>query len=406
MPSPRELFTQFLLGDNEPAFAAASVLRRAGQWPEAIRLAREWGVLPLLNSRLSALEIGLGGPLRADLQRLAAGDLARSALQARHGVAALARLEDCGIPAVAFKGLASLAVLHQAPRGRSLQDVDVLVREQDLSAAVSALEPLGFSAGLPGLLSDYVTFVGNSPGFAGNRAITLYGPDRSVIDIHWRLGRRPAGELLAGRVIARARRVRFLGRTIPAASPADAMVLAAHHALRNNFVPDLIMRDLADFRSWCDVLAGNGELTPAVERAEACRLVLPALALLLIWSSYSGIASRHPVQSAFQARATPESTASAGRLGGLFRRQLEVGHLNGDVLYLLRPSSWKQVLAGAFTGWGEHRRWMRYMEAKVNGAPLPLSRRLWTLIRSLGSLPPDSVRLLRTLAVAKDRCSC
>ncbi|MCW5983228.1 MAG: nucleotidyltransferase family protein [Bryobacteraceae bacterium] len=400
MLSRRELLAELLLGEDGPASRSAQTIGQSGTWNEVVDLARQWGALPLLGRRLREVEEGPGEPVRARLRRFAAADLAGTALQARHGVEAIALLRERGISSVAFKGLAALATLHRGPRGRSIRDVDILVREQDLEATVSVLASLGFSANLPGSLDDYVAFVRHSPGFAGNQAVTLYGKDRALIDLHWQLGREPAEELAPDRLIARAQEVRFLGQTIPVASPTDCLVLAAHHSVRNNFAPDLTIRDLVDFRSWCGLVANTK--APAADHVRACRLAVPVLAMEVIWAEYRPAASRGAIRGLPR---TGPDLAAAERLSELFRMQLKHGPLNNDVVHMLQWSPWKQIGSAAIGGWRGHRRFMRSMEQSLEGAPAPLPRRIWELAGALRRLRPDSMRMLRTLAAAKARSS-
>lgn len=400
MRSPRELLAKLLLGDEGTTSLAASAAGEMDAWREMVDLARQWGALPLLTKRLREVDQGPGAPVQGRLRRLAAADLAGTTLQARHGVEAIALLRERGIPTIAFKGLAALAALHHGPYGRSIRDVDILVRKQDLEATVSVLATLAFSTRLPGSLDDYVAFVRHSPGFSGNQAVTLYGRNRSLIDVHWQLGREPADELAPDRLIARAQEARFLGHMVPIASPADCLVLAAHHALRNNFAPDRMIRDLVDFRSWRALMANPG--TSAAEHVRACRLVVPALALGVIWAEYRPPTSRDAMQGLPR---TDADVTAAERLSELFRMQLERGPLNDDVVHMLQWSPWKQMGSAAIGGWRGHRRFMRSMEQSLAGAPVSLPRRIWELTGAIRRLRPDSMRMLRTLAATKARCS-
>ena len=59
-------------------------------------------------------------------------------------------------------------------------------------------------------LEDYIAFMRNSPGFAGNEAIELTDAQGASIDLHWCLGRVDTEELIAG-----AEAVPLLGRRVP-----------------------------------------------------------------------------------------------------------------------------------------------------------------------------------------------
>jgi hypothetical protein len=398
----REALLRLLLSDLAQAETVADELSRRRQWSQAVVLGAAWGVLPRLRQRLSALRVDLGGPARSDLRKLTAAAVARSTLRARKGVKVLEHLERRGIPAAAFKGLAAIASLYHGPQDRMIGDVDILIREEDLEAAISGLAELGFRPDLEGSLANWLAFVRRAPGFAGNEALALSDAEKCEVDLHWRLGTHPSPELETPRVIARAQTVEVLGTPVRVVSPGDGLLLSAHHAIRENLVPEAVIRNLLDIEGWCGLLAGRGELEAALERARACGLGAPLLALTSVLARFDSSSAARPAAALLQGTATREDSRAAGRLADLFLFQARQGRVSKDVVYLFHPRALRQIAASLLMGWQRHRRLMKAMETKLRGKPLPLSERLGGLVRSLLHLTPARLRMLRTLVRVKE----
>ena len=393
----RELLVRLLLADDAQARFASLEFSRLDKWPEAVRLASLWKVLPTLNRRVAALGADVGGSAQSTLHRMTAAGFVRSARSARKGVNALVELRQKGIPAAAFKGLAAIAGLYRTPRDRFIGDVDILIRQKDLNAALACLETLGFKPDLPGEFPDYVSFMRHSPAFAGNFSVALRDADQSEIDVHWRLG--ISGQASGTeQLIQRAREAELFGSAIPIVAPADNLILTSHHAVRENLTPDTTLRDVLDIEAWCLQLAAGGELQTALEYVASIGLTSSLLAIINIPPVFHSDSAVEPVAELLQRLARKTEVRTASQLTNLFVFQVHQGPLNRDLSYLFHPRSLRQIAGSFLKGWSKHRRFMQDMEIKNSGRPLPISDRIRFLVRAFAGLMPAQLRMIRALA--------
>lgn len=401
MLNEREILLRLLLGGDGITRSAATIFEERDQWREAVQLAFRWKALPDLNQKLSALGDSLRGEARNDLRELSARSFLRSAVVARRGAEAAETIASAGIPVAAFKGLAMLAVAGAERQSRTLQDVDLLVSEQDVVPAVRLLERRGYGCSVPGDLHDYFRFVRNSPGFSGNEAVVLAAPDGAEVDLHWRVGPRTAARFDSGVVLSRSRALPFKGRTIRVVGNVDGALLTVHHSLRNNFVPDDMVRDLLDLETWLTRMHSDDELTLFAEAARESALLSPALAMAGILSRVKPGDVTLRAIDVLQRGITPAMQSTAWKIEELFFFQLRDGPLNPDMLYLMRRDAWRLILSGALTGWSRYREQMQALEIKKHGAPLSLTRRFGRLWSSVIHTRRNHWALFRTLAQVK-----
>jgi hypothetical protein len=334
-------------------------------------------------ARLEACAYVLPPEEAGRIRQVAAQEFVRTALRLRGGAAALAALEANGIRAAAFKGMAVLAWLHRGKPDRTIQDVDLLVRPEDVSRAVAVLTAGGFHPKLGDIpIEEYLAFMRDSPGAAGNEAISLVGADGTDIDLHWKLGTFDTHRLLAS-----AQAVPLFGSTVRVLAPADGLRLTAHHALRNDFVPDDIARDVVDAQGWCRLPGA----APVGDDHTAIDEVIGALRLILTQLGAEDNAR------------TPPPGAAAWRLAALYARQLAEGPINTDLPYVVSPHAVRQVLRGAWRDWRRYQATMHAFEAANGEAALPLRHRLTRLAASVWHTAPSQWGQLRTLARAKNQ---
>jgi hypothetical protein len=370
-----------------PIIAAA--ISAADGWRDVASLADRWNVFPALASRMQGGVDRLSAEEAAALARKTSIQFFRTTICLRAGCEALQALSLAQIPAVAFKGAAVIAHLHRGTRYRMIRDVDIFIRPRDLHDALHTLATVGFTRSIAeGTVDDLVSFVANSPGAAGNHAITLSNRHDAQIDLHWRLG-----GLDAEALIDSAREMEVLTARIPVASPAFGLLLTVHHALRNDLVPDEIARDILDCGDWLRLLAGNEpEMEHACDIASAAGLSEALGAMAICVRRLGGWAP------GYLGKAKASTT-----LADLYFRQLEEGAINTDLAYLGSRRAAGQILAGAWRDWGGYRRMMRAFEARQGEPSLSLMGRGIRLIRSVASLSPGHWQQLRELSRAKDR---
>ncbi|MEB3265233.1 MAG: nucleotidyltransferase family protein [Cyanobacteriota bacterium] len=309
----------------------------------------------------------------------------------RVGCRALERLRAAGIQAVGFKGLATVGWLHGGRPERGMGDCDLLISSADCQRALIVLLEAGFLPTVQDVaVDDLIEFVASSPGSAGNRAISLAGPDGSEIDLHWHLGGLDVAVLMGD---ARPRAV--LGLEVPLVRPAVGCLLAVQHALRNDFVPDEVIRDLLDAAGWLALLEGDpAEQAWLLQMVRRAGLEDALVAVALILQAVNSRVWCLP----------PSPRAQA--LVDHWTRQLEHQAINRDLLYLcsLRPG--RRLLAGVARSGAEYWRVMGAMETAIGDQRRSVRRRLLMLARAAWRTSWSDWQRLRALASLKARLDC
>jgi hypothetical protein len=397
-PAGRESLLRILFAPPEIARAAAVRLSSNDGWPWAFQTAEVWSVVPQLAGRVQ--ELGLEPPVaqREAFKRVLIATFARSASRAKKGAAALERLEQSNIPALAFKGLASMARLYSTPANRSIKDADILVEPERVGDAVASLAVLGFAPPAGHELGSWQRFLDNSPGFSGNKAIVLSEPGGFEIDLHWSLG---LPGMTPDLLLARRDVLTLFGCSVPVVSMGDGMILTARHAIRENLAVDAICRDLFDIRLSCQSLASRGLLAPVLETIAAATSVVPLLTLTGVLTALEGGGEVEEGAEILHRRASSKERLAAQQLQELFFHQVENGPIGRDLLYLSHSRPARQILAGASGNWREYRNFMRSLEEKLDGEEIPLGRRLWQLALALKNAGPRRWRGIRALGRQK-----
>ncbi len=382
---------QLLAGTPGTKASAAHAIATSEAWPAVIHHCRRWNVLPALAATIRGEFLSLPAVEAAAVVRESAIDVLRTKVCLRAGCDTVRLLTDAGIPAVAIKGAAVVAELHPDGPRRVLKDVDVVIRPDTMPAALTLLESRGCRRSVgTGKLTEYITFVQNSPGAAGNEAISLTIGPGADLDLHWKLGRIDVAAL-----IDTARPAQLMGVEVPIVRPAFSLLLSVHHAVRNDFVPDQIARDVIDCTGWFARLADD-PVESAVAREQAARWGLDeAVAAMSLIVRYFGHESWWCSTSSIPSGATD--------LADLYLHQLDAGPINTDLAYLGSSRAVRQVLAGAWSGWRRYTDMMRAFEARNGEMSLPLWQRLRRLASAATRLSLREWRQLRTLARAKDR---
>jgi Uncharacterised nucleotidyltransferase len=379
--------------------AAARRFSENGSWKQALTLARAWNVIPALFARVRSLRLELSIGDSAALRREFLKGYQESANRAAKAIGAICALREAGIPVAAFKGLASMAVLYGEPKHRTIHDADVLILPQDLLKALACLEQKGFTRTGQETLAEYVRFVENSPGFAGNQAVALYSDEGGEIDLHWGLA---GSGLLTEEILGRAVTAPLMDSTIPVVHANDGFLLTVHHAIRENLAIDSVCRDLLDVRAWCSYLRDTGRLEAAMKWAALSGCRVSSLAVTSLVASYDETTAAGQAAEWLHERASSSERQSATRLTEIFHYQLSNGRLGKDVFYLVHSRPWRQILNGLRLGGLGYRRSMQTMERQL-GQTRPLRERFALLAKSLPGV--RGLRLARELALIKYRAS-
>lgn len=353
-------------------------------WPEILNLCERWRVLPTLAARLASFRHLLPAIQAARLRHAVLEQMVNSSRQLRAATAVHQALQDAGITVAAFKGVAVLALLHAGGAGRSIGDIDLLVTPEEATRAIELLQARGFRPKIgPIPPAEYVSFIRNSPGSAGNEAISLVDLTGIDIDLHWKLGGFDAQHLLA-----RSRQMPVAGGTLRVVGPLDGLCLTAHHALRNDLVPDAIARDLIDTQGWLRLL-GNAAVD--VDGPAGIPAAIETLRCILVQLGATEAAETGPAAS-----------TAARRLAELYTHQLAHGPINTDLAYLFSGLAAQKIVRGL---WRSRHRYRVLMQAfeRVNGEPsTTLLQRMLRLWASLLQSPPARLWQVRTLSRLKE----
>jgi hypothetical protein len=385
-----------------------------------------WGVAPALRHRLRSLPDGWPASTATWLDQVARLEVARSLALTASGAAALAALLEAGIAAAGFKGMALVSRRRGLPQ-RSMSDVDLLVSDTSLPQAIAVLTGAGFTLAIPGPLHEYVDFIRKAPHFSGNLAVPLLDVEGSrgvatcrSIDLHWGFGRMCGPALQPAAVLARSVAGRVFGKAVRTVSRTDGLLLAAHHAIRENFTPTAVVKNLLDIAALADDPLDRVERIGPLDRVERIEprggpldrveRIEPLDASVLAGAGTPAVAlgvcarilSRwNPGSEALEAlrslaEASPSTRSRTGRdLQALFENQIDAPPVNRDLVHLLHPGSLLDVLR---TGLLHPRRNRRLMAVFRD---VPGRERLWRLVADLLRSRGDDLRLYRTLARVK-----
>ena len=227
-------------------------------------------------------------------------------------------------------------------------DLDLLVAQRDLEAVDVAAAAEGFRRRplFAGTTFEDWEAKGAAEGLVQNLAIVFADDDGVELDVHASIGLHPAAVMSTAALIRRAERHVLVGRAVAVASPLDAQLLTAHHALRANFKPVTTLKDLCDLAAWWKVQPERWRVDDLVGLAQGSGL---GAALLGAWLV---LADRDPDSRAaiVGVPALERVLGSADRRHGtrlarLFDRQLTAGQLNRDLVRLLgRPARARRLL--------------------------------------------------------------
>jgi hypothetical protein len=388
--------TELLLADNARADVAARSLSETGAWHGVVALAETWKVIPQLLNRVQHLGTTLSAKDTVSLRRTFLEMHGYSASRLAKTITALRALEHASISVVAFKGVASMAVLYEGPKHRTIGDGDLLIHREDLPGALACLEAKGFARKGEETLAQYLEFVKNAPRFAGNEAIAL-SCDDGEIDLHWEIagsGLDPDG------IIKRAVTAHLMGSAIPVVDAKDGFLLTVHHAVREDLSIESVCRDLLDARLWCEHMEQHGQLEAGMAWAVESGSQVAALAVTSLLSSFDGATAAARAASVLNSQMSRMDRQSASSLAELFHYQIEHGRLGKDVFYLVHSRPLGQILKGLIKDWSGYRKSMQTLDKHLTQEQ-PLRDRFAALARSVPNR--KGLKLARELARVRYR---
>lgn len=115
-------------------------------WDAFVTLAEDNATAPLVAYNLAALGLDamLPAPARARLDERTAAIKAQNEARLAVGRTLLARLAERGVPVVILKGVLFAETLYGNPYYKKMNDIDILIRREDLDTIYAVYEELGF----------------------------------------------------------------------------------------------------------------------------------------------------------------------------------------------------------------------------------------------------------------------
>jgi hypothetical protein len=195
------------------------------EWAEVLRQARDNGVVPLLYQRLTTAPPLVETPpaVLEDLRTLAM----RSAAQSLHIVAelrvVLETLQRQGVAVIVLKGAHLGQLVYGSFALRTMCDLDVLVRREDLDRAAAALAGAGYTPQYDGVEAvDYLHHHHLRP---------MARPGGIKVEIHWTIAQPGAPfEVDLPGLWARARPADIAGVDVLVLAPEDLLIHLCLHA--------------------------------------------------------------------------------------------------------------------------------------------------------------------------------
>lgn len=188
-------------------------------WERVAALGRDGRVSALLYEAVCKRQPGLPSPVRRRFRYHALQQSAVSLKRLRQLPFVLRALVGAGVPVIVLKGASLAYELYQTPTLRAVADLDLLIPEQALEQAITALSPLGFSLDSSQLEPSRR---------AASYHIALASPAVTV-ELHWTLGRNisiPLEELWQ-------RSARSLHFEASVLDPVDELIYLAFHMVKH-----------------------------------------------------------------------------------------------------------------------------------------------------------------------------
>lgn len=399
---------EFVLGSPERRARAAAALTQDGLWPQALRLADAWRVLPQCAQAIRQQGVALDPDSAAYLRDRLIRAAAQSSYLARRATDLAASLDRHRIEAVAFKGVATLAHVHRSPAGRMLADIDLLVRESDLDGALQAIEQAGFRLGLEGSPED-ARKLAERRVRSDNLTIGLVDAHDLEVDLHYGMIGGIAN-LLDDDFWARSAVRSLSGRTVRVVAPVDAVLLLTHHSLRTHFTPYPTVRDLVDLVAYWSMAPGAWTAAELAHNARRTRLDVPLLALLRILEEVGALADDDAALAALRADLGRDSVVAAEQLHRWFVERLQRPELGEEGLMdafilLSQPGSllrlFKDRVFARRRSTGEP--WREQLEALRYQGGKNYLRRSWGVLCGLMRMSGSQWRSIRGVVRAQRR---
>lgn len=369
------------------------------QWSQALKLSFDWRVTPQFWQRIQDLSIELPESTRKEIAGLCRIVSIKSTTAAHRSSQVLAHLAAADIPAIAFKGIGVMASLYAKPSDRMVGDLDLLICPTHLEATCKSLDSIGFKPVVSGDLTDYLAYLEHRTR-QDNLFLIFKDSSGFEIDLHWGLKAIGGYPFPVSKVIKRATYSHLLGQTIAVASPIDAMLLATHHSIRDDFAPPSSVKDLCDLQAWWGK-SQDWSVAALAHQAKQVGLLVPLLALWRVLAEYNSTGAAAKGVQAIQTLLPSTEQEQAHHLALLFHWQLYGEAINRDVLHSLNLTTLARFIKRRF----QQRQTLAFDQilwGVQSNSRIALSKRQ-QLLTTLRQLNPRKLSAYRTLATLQNQ---
>jgi hypothetical protein len=212
-------------------------------WTAVVATALEHGLAGLLCRRMltDAPDL-LSEDIHEAARRLLEEASARYASGVAQLLALLTDLATAGVVAVPFKGPALAQAAYAEPALRGFRDLDILINETDLQAALTVLRQRGYRSQHSGLRQRHLHAY-----YRYNGQDVLFADSLLPVEPHWQFGQSTlAARMDFGAMIRRRVPMVITRQAISALSPEDALVAATFHGMKEEWTSAKGIVDVAE----------------------------------------------------------------------------------------------------------------------------------------------------------------
>jgi hypothetical protein len=217
------------------------ILRQPIDWERVVRLGDHHGTSSLLYQNLSCSEEAVPAATLVALREKYERNVHRSLFLAREMVRVLDCIEELGVEAIAYKGIAFSEIYYGDMALRQAGDMDFFIRPTDVGRIKSAVRDLGYAPRVTipkNAEADYIA--------AGYEATFDSAAGKNLLELQWALQPRfYAVDYDMEGLFQRAVTATVAGRSVKTPSPEDLLIVLSVHAAKHVWGRLIWMCDIA-----------------------------------------------------------------------------------------------------------------------------------------------------------------
>ena len=248
-----------------------SLLSQDLDWPRLLEFAQRQKTLPLLHQGLRPYGDAVPQAAMQEIRRRFRANALRNLRLTQELVGVLRSLETAGVLAAAYRGPVLALDAYGDLSLRQFDDLDILLRRQDMGRATERLLSLGYGLRTESDVDDavYVRSMHHH---------TFVGQSRTLLETHWEVTERYFGFTLDPEVWQRLKPIKLAGAQVLTLSPEDLLLAVCVHSSKHAWGRLQWICDVAELTHTCADLDWEQAWWRA-NRREAGRMLLLGLCL-------------------------------------------------------------------------------------------------------------------------------